>query len=160
MPCLPTFWCAKCNSWSSHYDKIHDERIQWQNMKDAQIAKQVEQRKQNQQNQYGPPQQQDRQYGRNDNNKRSNTAYGRDGYQDKRSQNDRRRSSSRDRYNSTHTNTKHNTKIISRRSNSPRQRNRTTQNTPRKQRKHHIGHRQCNIRTRLPHLTNQPTIIT
>jgi hypothetical protein len=44
-------------------------------MKDAQVAKQVEQRKQNQQNHYGPPQQQDMQYGRNDNNKRSNTAY-------------------------------------------------------------------------------------
>jgi hypothetical protein len=24
---LPTFWCAKYNSWSSHHDKIHDERI-------------------------------------------------------------------------------------------------------------------------------------
>jgi hypothetical protein len=24
---LPTFWCAKCDSWSSHHDKIHDERI-------------------------------------------------------------------------------------------------------------------------------------
>jgi hypothetical protein len=39
---LPTFWCANCNSWSSHHDKIHDERIRWQNMKDAQVAKQVE----------------------------------------------------------------------------------------------------------------------
>jgi hypothetical protein len=97
---LPTFWCAKCNSWSSHHDKIHDERIQWQNMKDAQIAKQVEQINQNQQNFYGPPQQQDRQYGRNDNNKRSNTTYGRDSYQDKRSRNDRGRSPSRDRSNS------------------------------------------------------------
>jgi hypothetical protein len=36
---LPTFWCAKCNSWSSHHDKIHDKRIRWQNMKDAQVAK-------------------------------------------------------------------------------------------------------------------------
>jgi hypothetical protein len=44
---LPTFWCAKCNSWSSHHDKIHDERIRWQNMKDAQVAKQVEYRKTN-----------------------------------------------------------------------------------------------------------------
>jgi hypothetical protein len=60
---LPTFWCAKCNSWSSHHDKIHDERIQWQNMKDAPIAKKVEHRKQNQQNNYGPLQQQDIQYG-------------------------------------------------------------------------------------------------
>jgi hypothetical protein len=54
---LPTFWCAKCDSWSSHHDKIHDKRIRWQNMKDAQVAKQLEQRKQNQQNHYGPPQQ-------------------------------------------------------------------------------------------------------
>jgi hypothetical protein len=82
---LPTFWCAKCNSWSSHHDKIHDERIRWQNMKDAQIAKQVEYRKQTQQSHYGPPQQQDRPYGRHYNNKRFNTAYGRDNYQDKRS---------------------------------------------------------------------------
>jgi hypothetical protein len=85
---LPTFWCAKCNSWSSHHGKIHDERIRLQNMKDAQVAKQVEQRKQNQQNHYLPPQQQDRQYGLNDNNKRSNTAYGRDSYQDKHSRDD------------------------------------------------------------------------
>jgi hypothetical protein len=97
---LPTFWCAKRNSWSSHHDKIHDERIRWQSMKDAQIAKQVEYRKQNQQNHYGPPQQQDRKYGRNDNNKRSNTTYGRDNYQDKRSRNDCGRSPSRDRSNS------------------------------------------------------------
>jgi hypothetical protein len=40
---LPTFWCAKYDSWSSHHDKIHDERIRWQNMKDAQVAKQLEQ---------------------------------------------------------------------------------------------------------------------
>jgi hypothetical protein len=71
---LSTFWCAKCNSWSSHHDKIHDERIRWQNIKDAQVEIQVEQRKQNQQNLYGPPQQQDRQYGRNDNKKPSSTA--------------------------------------------------------------------------------------
>jgi hypothetical protein len=80
------------NSWSSHHDKIHDERIRWQNMKDAQIAKQVEQIKQNQQNHYDPPQQQDIQYGRNYNNKRSNTTYSRDSYQDKRSRNDGGRS--------------------------------------------------------------------
>jgi hypothetical protein len=80
---LPTFWCAKCNSWSSHHDKIHDKCIRWQNMKDAQVVTQVEQRKQNQQNHYGPPQQQDKQYGQNEDNKRSNTAYGRDSYQDK-----------------------------------------------------------------------------
>jgi hypothetical protein len=85
---LLTFWCSKCNSWSSHHDKIHDERIRWQNMKDAQMAKQVEYRKQTQQSHYGPPQLQDRTYGRNDNNKRSNTAYGRDNYQDKRSRNE------------------------------------------------------------------------
>jgi hypothetical protein len=71
---LLTFCCAKCSSWSSHHDKIYDERIRWQNMKDAQVAKQVEQRKQKKQNHYGPPQQQDRRYGQNDNNKGSNTA--------------------------------------------------------------------------------------
>jgi hypothetical protein len=60
----------------------------------------VEQRKQNQQYHFDPPQQQDRQYVQNDNNKRSNTAYGRDSYQDNRSQNDRGRSPSRDRSNS------------------------------------------------------------
>jgi hypothetical protein len=52
---VPTFWCSKCNRWSSHHDKIHDERIRWQNMKDAQMAKQVEYRKQTQQSHYGPP---------------------------------------------------------------------------------------------------------
>jgi hypothetical protein len=97
---LPTFWCSKCDSWSSHNDKIHDERIRWQTMKDAQAAKQVEQQKQTQQNHYGPPQQQDRQCNRNDNNKRSSSTYGRDSYQDKHSRNDHGRSSSRDRSNS------------------------------------------------------------
>jgi hypothetical protein len=42
----------------------------------------------------------------------------------------------------------------------PRQRNRTTQNTPIKQRKHNLDRRQRNIRTRMPHLPNQPTTIT
>jgi hypothetical protein len=55
-------------------------------MKDAQVAKQVEEQKQNQQNQYGPPQQQDSQYSLNDNNKRSNTEYRRNSYHFKRSQ--------------------------------------------------------------------------
>jgi uncharacterized protein (DUF2461 family) len=82
---LPNFWCAKCDIWSSHHDKIHDEPIRWQNMKDEQVAKQVEQRKQNQQNHYRLPQQQYRQYSRDDNNKRSNATYGRDSYQDKQS---------------------------------------------------------------------------
>jgi hypothetical protein len=54
----------------------------------------------------------------------------------------------------------HNTTLKGRRSNSPRQRNRTTQNTPRKQRQHHIGHIQCNIRPRLPHPSHHPTTIT
>jgi hypothetical protein len=36
-------------------------------MKNAQMAKQDEYRKQTQQSHYGPPQQQDRTYGRNDN---------------------------------------------------------------------------------------------
>jgi hypothetical protein len=82
---LPTFWCSRCNSWSSHHEKIYDERIIWQNMKDAQMAKQVEYIKQTQQSHYGPPHLQDRPYGRNDNNKRSNTTYGHDNNQDKRS---------------------------------------------------------------------------
>jgi hypothetical protein len=80
---LPTFWCSKCDSWSSNHDKIYDERIRWQNMKDAQMAKQVEYRKQTQQSHYGPPQFQERSYVLNDNNK-SNTAHGCDNYQDKR----------------------------------------------------------------------------
>jgi hypothetical protein len=71
-------------------------------MKDAQIAKQVEYRKQTQQNHCGPPQQQDRQYGRNDNDKRSNTTYGRDNYKDKHLRNDRGRSPSRDHSNDIH----------------------------------------------------------
>jgi hypothetical protein len=66
-------------------------------MKDAQVVKQVEYRKQTQQSHYCPPRLQDRTYGQNDKNKRSNTAYGRDNYQDKRSRNDRGRSPSRDR---------------------------------------------------------------
>jgi hypothetical protein len=69
-------------------------------MKDAQVAKQVGYRKQTQQRHYGPPQQQDRQNGRNENSKRSNTTYSRDNYQDKRSRNDHGRSPSRDRSNS------------------------------------------------------------
>jgi hypothetical protein len=97
---LPTFWCSKCDSWSSHHDKIHDKHMRWQNMKDAQMAKQVEYIKQTQKIHYGPPQLQDISYGRNDNNKRSNTAYGRDNYQDIRSQNDRGRSPPRDCSNS------------------------------------------------------------
>jgi hypothetical protein len=64
-------------------------------MKDVKVAKQVEQRNQNQQNHYGPSQQQDRQYIRNDNNKLSNATYGHDSYQDKCSRNDRGRSPSR-----------------------------------------------------------------
>jgi hypothetical protein len=49
---------------------------------------------------YGPPQQQGRTYGTNDNNKRSSTTYDRQKYQDKRSRNDRGRSPLRDRSNS------------------------------------------------------------
>jgi hypothetical protein len=97
---LPTIWCSKCDSWSSHHDKLHDERIRWQTMKNAQMAKQDEYRKQTQQSHYDPPQQQVRAYGRNDNNKRSNTTYDLEKYQDKRSRNDRGRSPSRDRSNS------------------------------------------------------------
>jgi hypothetical protein len=86
---LPTFWCAKCDSWSNHHDKLHDEHIRWQTMKNAQMAKQDEYQKQTQQNHFVPPQQQDRTYGRNDSHKRSSTTYGHNNYQDKRSRNDR-----------------------------------------------------------------------
>jgi hypothetical protein len=71
-----------------------------QKMKNDQMVKQDEYRKQTQQSHCGPPQQQDRAYGRNDNNKRASTTYGRDNYQDKRSRNDHGRSPSRDRSNS------------------------------------------------------------
>jgi hypothetical protein len=97
---LPTFWCSKCDSWSSHHDKLHDERIRWQTMKNAQMVRHDEHLKQTQQSHYGPPQQQGRAYCRNDNNKRSNNTYDRENYQDKRSRNDRGRSPSRDRSNS------------------------------------------------------------
>jgi hypothetical protein len=97
---LPTFWCAKRDSWSSHHDKLHDKRIRWQNMRNAQMVKQDGYRKQTQQNHYGPPHQQSRAYDINDNNKRSNTAYDRENNQDKRSRNDRGRSPSRDCSNS------------------------------------------------------------
>jgi hypothetical protein len=80
--------------------KIHDKRIRWQTMKDAQVAKQVEQRKQTKQNHYGPPQQQDRQCSRKDNRKCYNATYGHDIYQDKCSRNNRGRSPSRDHSNS------------------------------------------------------------
>jgi hypothetical protein len=69
-------------------------------MKNAQMVKQDEHRKQTQQSHYGPPQQQCISYGRNDNNKQSSTTYDRENYQDKRSRNDRGRSPSRDRSNS------------------------------------------------------------
>jgi hypothetical protein len=58
---LPTYWCSKCDSWSSHHDKLHDERTHRQAMQNAQLAKQEEYRKQNPQNpqnHYGPPYQQ------------------------------------------------------------------------------------------------------
>jgi hypothetical protein len=42
---LPTCWCSKFDSWSSHHDKLHDERTRWQAMKTAQLAKQEEYRK-------------------------------------------------------------------------------------------------------------------
>jgi hypothetical protein len=90
---LPTFWCSKCDSWSSHHDKLHYECIRWQRMKNTQLAKQDDYRKQTQQqNHYGPPHQHNRAYGSNDKNKRSNNTYDRENYQDKRSRNDRGRS--------------------------------------------------------------------
>jgi hypothetical protein len=95
---LPTFWCQKCNSWSSHHDQLHDERIRWQTNRNAQMAKMDDQRKQTQQNHYGPPQKSS--YSRNDINKRPNSNYNRDNYQDKRTRNDLGRSHSRDLSNS------------------------------------------------------------
>jgi hypothetical protein len=69
-------------------------------MKDAQLAKQEEYRKLNQQNHYGHPCQQNINLVRNDNKKRSTNLYHRDLNQDKRSRTDRGRSPSRDRSNS------------------------------------------------------------
>jgi hypothetical protein len=57
------------NSEINIYCSNNYERIRWQNMKDAQVEKQVEYIKQTQQSHYGPPQLQDRTYDRNDNNK-------------------------------------------------------------------------------------------
>jgi hypothetical protein len=95
---LPTFWCKKCNSWSSHHDQLHDQRIRWQNNKTTQLAKQDEQYKQNKQNHYGPTYQSS--FNRYDGNKRPNSNSNRDTYQDKRPRNDGARSNSRDRSNS------------------------------------------------------------
>jgi hypothetical protein len=69
-------------------------------MKNAQLSKQDDYQKQTQQSHYGPPHQQNREYGRNDKNKRSNNTYNRENYQDKRSRNERGQSPSRDRSNS------------------------------------------------------------
>jgi hypothetical protein len=63
-------------------------------MKNAQVVKEDDYRKQKQLNHYGPPHQQSRSYGRNDNNKQLNTTYDRENYQDKRSRNDFGRSPS------------------------------------------------------------------
>jgi hypothetical protein len=93
---LPTFWCSKCDIWSSHHDKLHDERLQWQATKNAQLLKQEDYRKQNSQSHYGPPYQKNRSFSQNENNKRSNNSYDRKNYQDKRCRNDRGRSPSRD----------------------------------------------------------------
>jgi hypothetical protein len=79
---LPTFWCSKCDSWSSHHDKLHGKRIRWQTMKNAQLAKQDDYQKQTQQNHYGHPCQQNIVYGRNNNNKPSTNTCDRENYQD------------------------------------------------------------------------------
>jgi hypothetical protein len=42
---LPTFWYSKCDSWSSHHDKLNDECIRWQTMKNARMVKQDEYQK-------------------------------------------------------------------------------------------------------------------
>jgi hypothetical protein len=96
---LPTFWCSKCDSWTSHHDKLHDEHIRWQTMKNAQLSKQEDYRKQTQHSHYGRPHQHNRSFGQNENNKRSNNTYNRENYQDKRSRNDRCISPSCDRSN-------------------------------------------------------------
>jgi hypothetical protein len=69
-------------------------------MKNAQLSKQDDYRKQSQQSQYGPLHQHKRAFGWNYNNKRSINTYDRENYQDKRSRNYRGRSPSRDRSNS------------------------------------------------------------
>jgi hypothetical protein len=69
-------------------------------MKNAQLLKQEDYRKQNPQNHYGPPHQKNRLFSRNENNKRSNNSYDRENCQDKRSRNNRGRSPSRDQSNS------------------------------------------------------------
>jgi hypothetical protein len=95
---LPTFWCQKCNSWSSHHDQLHDEHNRWQNNKTVQLAKLDEEYKQNKQNHYGPTHQSS--FIRYDSNKRPNKNSNRDTYQDKRPRNEGARSNSRDRSNS------------------------------------------------------------
>jgi hypothetical protein len=83
---LPTFWCPKCEKWTSHPESYHEEHTRWQTMKDAQMAKQEENRKQNP---YGPHYHRNRSYFRNDNNKRSSTSYDRKQNHDKQSRNER-----------------------------------------------------------------------
>jgi hypothetical protein len=97
---LPKFWCSKCDSWSSHHEKLHDEHTRWKAMNTAQLAKQEEYRKQNPQNHYGPPYQQNRTFNRNYNNKRSDNSYNHEHNQDKRSRTDHGRSPSQDCSNS------------------------------------------------------------
>jgi hypothetical protein len=86
---LPTLCCQKCNSWSSHHDQLHDERIRWQNNKNAQMVKMDEQHKRTKHKHYGFPRQSS--YNRKDSNKRPNSNYNCDTYQDKRPRNDRDR---------------------------------------------------------------------
>jgi hypothetical protein len=42
---LPTCWCPKCDRWTSHHENLHDDRTLWQAAKEAQLAKQEENRK-------------------------------------------------------------------------------------------------------------------
>jgi hypothetical protein len=92
---LPTFWCSKCDSLSSHHDNLHDECTRWQAMKNSQLLKQEEYRKQNPQNHYGLPHQPNRSFSRNDNNMRPIYSNDCKNYQEKCSRNDRGRSPSR-----------------------------------------------------------------
>jgi hypothetical protein len=94
---LPTLWCPKCEKWVSHPKSLNDDHTRWQTAKDAQKEK-IDQDKRN--NHYGPPHHQNRNYERDDTNKKSSTSYNRDHNQDKRSRNDRGRSPSQDCSNS------------------------------------------------------------
>jgi hypothetical protein len=95
---LPTCWCPKCNKWASHPDSLHEVCTRWKNDKAAhQVGKQDQTKIPNN---YGPTNQNNRNYERDDDRKRSSKTYDRDRNHDKRSCNDRGRSPSHGRSNS------------------------------------------------------------